>query len=77
MSDTSDLNISNESVDSFDSDDFVDHAQTLYSKAPKDIFGDIGNEKVLIASSGDKLPKDTKYKSTRRSTVAVKFRYTV
>ena len=67
------VDMSRDSNESFSSDDF-DSGET-YDMAPKDIFGEIGNEKVLIASVGDELPKDTRYKSTQQSSYAIKFRY--
>ena len=62
-------------MDSLSSNDFDD--QPFHSEAPDDIYGEVDGEKVLIASRGEKLPKETKYKTTRHSTVAAKFRYII
>ena len=70
---TIDLNDSHESNLSYTSDDFEE--VTHYDEAPWEVFGHIDNEKVVIAVPGDKLPKETKYKTTHQSPYARKFRY--
>ena len=65
--------ISTSSVNSFNSDDLAD--VITYSEAPWDIFGKAdGIGRVLVAKKGDSLPADTKYKTTKGSNVAVRFR---
>lgn len=70
---TIDLNDSHESNLSYSSDDFEE--VTHYDEAPWEVFVEIENEKVVIAVTGDKLPKETKYKTTHQSPYARKFRY--
>ena len=73
----SDSNLSAGSVQSFCSDDLETELST-YTEAPRDIFGEVdGLGKVLIAKYGEELPKDTKYKATKDSKIAVKFRYDI
>ena len=66
--------VSGGSIESFNSEDLEEDAST-YSVAPHDIFGEAaGLGKVIVAKTGDLLPKDTKYMSRKGGTVGVKFR---
>ena len=65
--------LSNISVMSFNSEDLE---ESQYSEAPWDIFNDAveGLGRVRIARTGDSLPRDTKYKFKKGSSVAASFR---
>ena len=70
-----DSGVSGGSIESFDSDDMTEETLT-YSYAPRDIFGDAaGLGEVIVAKTGEALPKDTKYLLRKGGSVGVKFRY--
>ena len=68
--------VSVESTASFDSDDL--NEETVYEKAPWDLFGDHpGLGRIKLAKAGALLPIETGYKTKKDGTgeIGVKFRY--